>query len=810
MTMQDPLPRISVSPIDPALSILDQAIAYGRDGLLVTFVNAPVFGDNREPSELTPQATSCTCRMSRHCPEKTRGKHPVHEGWQSHASADESKLREQFSRIKFPTPNVGLVAGAQPSGAYLIVIDIDDAERFGELVAELGPLPETARCDSGRGYRLLYEKPAEMSAELLKNVNGIGGKRGVDAKAERGMFVVAPSMHYLGKRYEWTKTGPIAVLPMSWAQKLIKHAIPEWAPKTTPQSVSANPKEKQRALKYLDAAIRGEHVALSSCREGNRNTFLNDSACRLFSLCAGINLASAWGRVRDSLLDAAKACGLTEIESHKTLDSAQNFVLRSGAVRFPVSLADPPRTNPRMVKPTNGAAAHGEHAADSEQQTTEQDEKFADFVQPEEDPFERTVKLYEDHGSPTEMAANVALILAKHPMWNGGPFFDTYSQTEIWPDPLPDPIANLYRCEREIVDADHAAIQEWIMALPFEYRVRVGVGAVKDGIHLASSRKSVDLLQQWVENLPAWDGVPRIDTWTCVYLGLKDERYARLTGRAWLVSVMERAIRPGIVVDVIPILEGKQGLGKNRALETLFAGGPAWAPWITNIAGHKLDKEETLRLACTRWILHDDELRARDPARLDALKAWASRTRETYRIPYAKEITVSKRRGLLITSTNLDAYLHDDTGNRRWWPWQTDKIQIDLLARDQLQILAEALLAAKTPRDKSRPLAWQDCLDSDFHTQALEESDKRRVRDPIIQQLQRALTIGSFEGRAKPIDAEMTTHNLAKCLGFGIEHINKSLETRIGAAMRELGYKTERLSVGNERVRVYVPNLTLA
>jgi predicted P-loop ATPase len=407
------------------------------------------------------------------------------------------------------------------------------------------------------------------------------------------------------------------------------------------------------------------------------------------------------------------------------------------------------------------------------------------------------IALQDDRGSPAKTAGNVALLLAKHPDWHGGPAFDAYSQTEIWPDPIPEPIASIHRAAREIVDADHAAIQQWMMSLPSTHRVRVGLDSVAAGLHLASSRRRIDLLCEWIAALPAWDQKNRLSNWPATYLGCNDNTYTRVTGRAWLVAAIERALTPGILVDVAPVLEGPQRSGKNRALETLFAGGPPWAPWLCGVRGDAMDSDNAKRLACGRWILQDDEMRARELKYLDAIKSWHSRTQETFRLPYAREITVAKRRGLLIANTDKHHYLHDETGNRRWWPWRTGRIAIEKLARDRLQLLAEALAVVQNGA------RWRDEVTDTVYLEALRVAEERRLVDPLLEQIQTLVEVGSFRGVPKPV--VLTTQTIGTALGYGIEKIDRAFETRVGAAMHELGFYAQRQTIGNgTRVRAYV------
>lgn len=303
----------------------------------------------------------CTCgKVHDRSPTggSSTGKHPIASNWQKHAyTIDE--LKDQIARLKF-TPNIGIVLGDQPCGVYLVAIDVDDAQRFAKLETELGTLPETARCDSGRGYRLFYEMPHEIDLTRVVNVTGLGSEPGVDVKVRGGQVVVAPSLHASGKRYVWTRVGPVAPLPMQWAMMLLKEPeIPEWVEKYTPKSLNENKHVRTRAERWLEVAVLSESRSLAACKEGMRNTTLFRTACMLFEKCAGVFLGHKWQWIHDELLRAARVAGLAETEVRRTLASADKRVRESGKVRQPVWLADPEATRP---PPAPGAPALGHEA----------------------------------------------------------------------------------------------------------------------------------------------------------------------------------------------------------------------------------------------------------------------------------------------------------------------------------------------------------------------------------------------------------------------------------------------------------------
>jgi hypothetical protein len=294
----------------------------------------------------------CSCG---HKHDKTKtgstsvGKHPIASNWQSHVYTRD-ELRDHLTRLSF-MPNIGVVLGGQPDGEWLIAVDVDDMPRFTALELELGALPETPRCDSGRGYRLFYQAPPEVDVTTLVNVTGLGGEAGVDAKVKGGQVVVAPSLHANGNRYRWTRVGAVAKLPVPWALQLVKLTPPKWIQKYTPQTMQADAKARKRAARYLEAAVIRDAAALAACGEGMRNNMLFQRAFSLFALCAGCLLSHEWAYVHDQLYQAARACGLPEREVRRTLESADKRVRESGAMRTPVVLSTSTEMVPVSMSP---------------------------------------------------------------------------------------------------------------------------------------------------------------------------------------------------------------------------------------------------------------------------------------------------------------------------------------------------------------------------------------------------------------------------------------------------------------------------
>jgi hypothetical protein len=94
-----------------------------------------------------------------------------------------------------------------------VAVDIEDADRFAGLEAELGPLPPNPTIASARGDKRLFSAPADIDVARMHNVAGLGAKPGVDIKAKHGQVVAPGSVHATGVLYAWREESKIPVLP---------------------------------------------------------------------------------------------------------------------------------------------------------------------------------------------------------------------------------------------------------------------------------------------------------------------------------------------------------------------------------------------------------------------------------------------------------------------------------------------------------------------------------------------------------------------------------------------------------------------
>ena len=138
----------------------------------------------------------CMCRLGKGC--GMPGKHPVHDDWLLHVTADEEKIASWYET---GDPwNIGLPMG--PSSG-VIDTEWDDekslatAKRFGLL-----GIPTVGYVSSRGGHRLwkLDKRLAELS-KGVKKIDGLEVRFGGGGKMTQS--IIPPSVHHTGKMYAW-------------------------------------------------------------------------------------------------------------------------------------------------------------------------------------------------------------------------------------------------------------------------------------------------------------------------------------------------------------------------------------------------------------------------------------------------------------------------------------------------------------------------------------------------------------------------------------------------------------------------------
>lgn len=171
-------------------------------------------------------------------------------------------------------------------------------------------------------------------------------------------------------------------------------------------------------------------------------------------------------------------------------------------------------------------------------------------------------------------------------------------------------------------------------------------------------------IQEYLNSLPPWDRIPRMDTLLIDYLGAEDSPYTRAVTRKTLVAAVARILNPGVKHDSILVLNGKQGIGKSTLFSRL---GRQWYSDSLSISDMK-DKTAPEKLQ-GYWLLELGELAGIKKMDVETVKSFITRTDDKYRPSYGRAVESHPRQCIIVGSTNSDGgFLRDITGNRRFWP----------------------------------------------------------------------------------------------------------------------------------------------
>lgn len=180
----------------------------------------------------------------------------------------------------------------------------------------------------------------------------------------------------------------------------------------------------------------------------------------------------------------------------------------------------------------------------------------------------------------------------------------------------------------------------------------------------AADDRAYHPIREYLDGLPEWDRIPRLDTLLIDYLGAEDTPYTRAVTRKTLVAAVARILCPGTKHDSILVLNGKQGIGKSTLFSRL---GGKWYSDSLSISDMK-DKTAPEKLQ-GYWILELGELAGIKKMDVETVKSFITRTDDKYRPSYGRAVESHPRQCVIVGTTNSDGgFLRDITGNRRFWP----------------------------------------------------------------------------------------------------------------------------------------------
>jgi hypothetical protein len=304
---------------------------------------------------------------------------------------------------------------------------------------------------------------------------------------------------------------------------------------------------------------------------------------------------------------------------------------------------------------------------------------------------------------------------------------------------------------------------------------------MRDMVHHHASKHTMDSAKDWIASLK-WDGVPRIDTFWIDHFGVADDArgYARAVGAYAWTALAGRSLCPGIQADMVPILAGRQGLGKSRGLAAM-SPDPEFAAYMS-FADKDIDKARKMR---GRMLVELPELHGLRSREREEIKAWVTRSFEEWTPKWDEMNTVFKRRCVFFGTTNDNDFLDDPTGERRWLPLavgvQPGFTDVNVQG---IQAVCDQLWAEAAVRFAANGVEW-----SAAHNLSSVEHERYKAEDTWTEAVHTWLDSPTLEGETHRETGMFTTLDVARgALDIPARLAKHTDQRRIGKVLRDAGY----------------------
>lgn len=182
----------------------------------------------------------------------------------------------------------------------------------------------------------------------------------------------------------------------------------------------------------------------------------------------------------------------------------------------------------------------------------------------------------------------------------------------------------------------------------------------------------------WVNSKP-WDGVSRLPDFYATVTAKQEDIIDEIAWlketliKRWMISAIAAAFEPnGVSAHGVLVLQGDQYLGKTKWFKTLV---PSELDLLKDGMLLRVDDRDSKKQILSYWMVElgelDSTFRKSDIA---ALKSFITNKNDVLRSPYARKDSNYARRTVFFGSVNPREFLHDATGNRRYWTIECEKL----------------------------------------------------------------------------------------------------------------------------------------
>jgi hypothetical protein len=203
-------------------------------------------------------------------------------------------------------------------------------------------------------------------------------------------------------------------------------------------------------------------------------------------------------------------------------------------------------------------------------------------------------------------------------------------------------------------------------------RFRMPTEKLTDFVTYLADQNQYNPVAEWIVSKP-WDGKTRLPD-LCATIKSTDEPLKEILIKRWLLSAVAAAFEPeGVSAHGVLVLQGDQYLGKTKWFKQLV---PAHLGVVQDGMMLRPDDRDSVKQVCSFWLVELGELDATfRKSDIAALKSFITRKNDVIRRAYARKESQYARRTVFFGSVNPKQFLHDATGNRRYWTIECQHIE---------------------------------------------------------------------------------------------------------------------------------------
>ena len=414
---------------------------------------------------------------------------------------------------------------------------------------------------------------------------------------------------------------------------------------------------------------------------------------------------------------------------------------------------------------------------------------------PEEPQHWRKSLLRTSEGGVKDCRENVFTLLANHPKLKGLLGYDEFAHR----------VMKLRTPPWDSEPGEWSTNDDYLLGFWLAQHERLTVKAeatLVAGVGMAAFAARFHPVNEYLDGLPAWDGVPRLGHWLPECLGAEEGEYTRLVGTWFLMGMVQRVRHPGCQMDYMVVLEGLQGKRKSTALRVLAVRDE----WFADTPVRVGTPDAMLSIA-GKLLYEIAEMDSFNRAETTAVKSYISSREDRVREPYGRRFVDRKRSGVFAGSTNQSEYFKDPTGARRFWPVACDgSIDLAKLTEWRDQLFAEAM-SRLASSDAEERRYWPTRAEEEKWL--IPQQERREIVDPWFERLavwlESKQNYGESGLEVREVDSFTSFDLLTKCLMVPQDRIDggRGMATRVGTAMHKLGWVKQR-DGGGARLHRYL------